>query len=114
MPVELIVTAANEVEPSRNWTLPVAAPPAIEVTIADNVTDPAMVALIAVRVVVVLAWLTRSVTLPVSGVVAPLGKKVTVSVCGPAPSTAPAAGLYVNVPSREELALSCAAVNGVP
>ena len=88
-----MVTDANEVEPSRNWTLPVAVPPSMELTIADKVIEPAVVALMAVSVVVVVAWLTSSVVLPVSAVVDPVGKKLTESVCGPAPSTLPAGGV---------------------
>ena len=67
-----MVTALKEVEPSRNWTLPVTAPPLMELTIADKVTEPAMVAFTAVNVVVVVAWFTCSVILAVSGVVTPL------------------------------------------
>ena len=78
-----MVTDANEVEPSRNWTLPVAEPPSIELTIADKVIEPAVVALMAVNVVVVVAWLTSKVVLPISVVVDPAGRPVHLKVTTP-------------------------------
>ena len=54
----------------------------------------------AAQVTTGVAWVTVSVTLPVAVVylLVSVGVKVTESVCGPAVSTVPAAGEYVNVP----------------
>ena len=45
---------------------------------------------------------------------ASVGVKVTESVCVPAGSEYPAEGVYVNLPGTEAVALSCAALRGIP
>ena len=43
-----------------------------------------------------------------------IGVKITAKFFGPMPSTAPAAGVYTNVPETGDVASSCVALNGVP
>ena len=62
------------------------------------------------------AWLTWIGTeaVAVELFVVSVGVKVTVRVCGPAPSTVPAAGVKLNVPGTDDVASSCVALSAVP
>ena len=54
----------------------------------------------------VLATVTETVACAVEYFSVSAGVKVTESVCVPAPSTSPAAGVYANVPGTDAVALS--------
>jgi hypothetical protein len=77
---------------------------------------PAVMAAGVAQAIVGVAWFTASCTEAVAAeyVVISVGVKVTESVCVPALSTVPAAGVYAKVPPTLAVALNCVPLRAVP